>query len=115
MHQPNLKQMPRKKQSKRINIDSRERWKSLLKTVAKEEVPVTMIQLVTVNLLDGTQVDINVKQLLEEGYDSNELELLLNSKLKALDHLVKDVDFFINIDIVANTVQPVTDDILKNL
>ena len=28
---------------------------------------------------------------------------------------IKDVDFFINIDSVAKTVQPVTDDILKNL
>ena len=70
--------MPRKKQqSKRINIDSRERWKSLLKTVSKEEVPVAMIKTVTVNLIDGTRVDVDILELLAEGYDSSEIEEML--------------------------------------
>jgi hypothetical protein len=107
--------MPRKNQSKRINVDSRDRWKQILKTVAKEEVPVNMIQMVTVNLIDGTRVEINILDLLDEGYANQEIEEMLNSRLKKLDEIIKDVDFFINIDSVAKTVQPVTDDILKNL
>jgi hypothetical protein len=107
--------MPRKNQSKRINVDARDRWKQILKTVAKEEVPVNMIQMVTVNLIDGTRVEINILDLLDEGYANQEIEEMLNSRLKKLDEIIKDVDFFINIDSVAKTVQPVTDDILKNL
>lgn len=107
--------MPRKNQSKRINVDARDRWKQILKTVAKEEVPVSMIQMVTVNLIDGTRVEINILDLLDEGYANQEIEEMLNSRLKKLDEIIKDVDFFINIDSVAKTVQPVTDDILKNL
>ena len=108
--------MPRKKpQSKRINIDSRDRWKSILKTVSKDEVPVAMIQTVTVNLIDGTRVEIDIRELIAEGYDNDEIESMLNNRLKKLDEIIKDVDFFINIDSVASTVQPVTDDILKNL
>jgi hypothetical protein len=107
--------MPRKNQSKRINVDARDRWKQILKTVAKEEVPVNMIQMVTVNLVDGTRVEINILDLLDEGYANQEIEEMLNSRLKKLDEIIKDVDFFINIDSVAKTVQPVTDDILKNL
>jgi hypothetical protein len=107
--------MPRKNQSKRINVDSRDRWKQILKTVAKEEVPVSMIQMVTVNLIDGTRVEINILDLLDEGYANQEIEEMLNTRLKKLDEIIKDVDFFINIDSVAKTVQPVTDDILKNL
>ena len=107
--------MPRKKQSKRINIDSRERWKSILKTVTKDEVPVALIQTVTVNLIDGTQVDVDITQLISEGYSTDEIEVMLNTRLHALDNVIRDVDFFINVDSVAKTVQPVTDDILKNL
>ena len=107
--------MPRKSQSKRINIDSRDRWKNILKTVSKDEVPVAMIQTVTVNLIDGTRVDIDIRELIAEGYDNDEIESMLNNRLKKLDEIIKDVDFFINIDSVASTVQPVTDDILKNL
>lgn len=107
--------MPRKNQSKRINIDPRERWKSILKGVTKDEVPVALIKSVTVNLIDGTQVEIDVLELLRQGYDTDEIESMLNSRLKKLDEIIKDVDFFINVDSVASTVQPVTDDILKNL
>lgn len=107
--------MSRKNQSKRINVDARDRWKQILKTVAKEEVPVNMIQMVTVNLIDGTRVEISVLELFEEGFDNAEIEEMLNSRLKQLDEIIKDVDFFINIDSVAKTVQPVTDNILKNL
>ena len=107
--------MPRKNQSKRINIDARERWKSILKSVTKDEVPVALIKSVTVNLMDGTQVEIDVLELLDQGYDTDEIENMLNSRLKKLDEIIKDVDFFINVDSVASTVQPVTDDILKNL
>jgi len=35
--------------------------------------------------------------------------------LKQMDEIIKDVDFFISIETVAKTVQPVTDDILKSL
>jgi hypothetical protein len=108
--------MSRKKpQSKRINIDTRERWKSILKTVNKVDVPVSMIQKVTVNLIDGTKVDVDLTELFDEGYDAEEIETMLNMRLVKLDEVIKDVDYFINIDNVASTVQPVTDDILKNL
>jgi hypothetical protein len=40
---------------------------------------------------------------------------MLDSKLKALDHIIEDVDFFVSIDDVVNTVQPITDEILKDL
>jgi hypothetical protein len=66
-------------------------------------------------LIDGTRVEINILDLLDEGYANQEIEEMLNTRLKKLDEIIKDVDFFINIDSVAKTVQPVTDDILKNL
>ena len=74
-----------------------------------------LIKSVTVNLMDGTQVEIDVLELLDQGYNTDEIESMLNSRLKKLDEIIKDVDFFINVDSVASTVQPVTDDILKNL
>lgn len=100
---------------KRLNITAREKWTNILKEVEKKEVPVTLLESITVNLVDGTQVNLNIRDLLSEGIDPDTLEEMLNKKLETLDHIIKDVDFFVNIDDVANLVQPITDNFLKDL
>jgi hypothetical protein len=107
--------MPRKPKSRRINIDSRDRWKQLLKQVNKDEVPVSMLEKIHVNLIDGSQVEIDILELLEEGMDPDFVRDEINERLQKMDHIIKDVDFFISIEAVVKTVQPVTDNILKNL
>lgn len=115
MHQQSQREMSKRNQSKRINIDARDRWKSILKTVSKDDVPVELIKTLTVNLLDDSRVDIDVPELLKEGLTSNEVKKMINERLEKLDAYIKDVDFYIDVDSVAKTVQPVTDDILKHL
>ncbi len=104
-----------RKKSKRIKINERERWEQIVRGINKKEIPVTLLDHVVVNLLDGTQVAVNIRELLDEGNDPDELEQMLNSRLDALTSVIKDVDFHINLDSVAKTVQPVTNDLLKNL
>ena len=106
---------PRRQKSKRLNISSKERWEHLLKEVHKEQVPVGVLKNLTVNLKDGTVVEINVEQLLKEGVDQEDLERLINKKLNDLDMYISDVDFHISVDSVAKTVQPFTDKLLKDL
>jgi hypothetical protein len=100
---------------KKINVSARDQWKKILKDVEKQEIPVTLLQSITVNLIDGTRVNIDIKELINEGNDPELIEEMLDSKLKALDHIIEDVDFFVSIDDVVNTVQPITDEILKDL
>lgn len=107
--------MPRKPKSKRINIDARSRWKQLLESVSKDEVPIGLLEKVHVNLIDGTQVEVDILQLLAEGMAADDIKHELNSRLKKMDHMIKDVDFFISVDTVAKTVQPITDEFLKSL
>ena len=109
---------PRKKprpKLKKINVSVRDQWKSILKEVEKDEIPITMLQSLNVNLIDGTIVNIDIKELLSEGNDPIAIEEMLDLKLKALDHIIVDVDFFVSIDDVVSTVQPITDHILKDL
>ena len=106
---------PRQAKSKRLNLNSKSQWESILKSVEKKEVPIQMLNSLTVNLRDGSSVNINIKELLEEGNDPDELELLIKSKLRALDNIIEDIDFFISVTAVQKMVQPVTDELLKNL
>jgi hypothetical protein len=105
---------PRQK-SKRLNITSKAKWEAILKSVEKNEIPITMLESINVNLTDGTNVKINIRELLHEGVDPDDLEKDIKSKLKTLDHIINDVDFYISVQAVAQIVQPATDELLKNL
>lgn len=100
---------------KRLNVTAREKWEKILKDVEKQEVPVTVLESISVNLIDGTEVSINIKELLLEGYEPEEVEQMLSERLNSLDHIIRDVDFYVSIDDVAKVVQPITDSFLKDL
>lgn len=104
-----------KSKSKRLNLNAKSQWESILRSVEKKEIPITMLESVNVNLTDGTIVNINVKELLEEGNDPDVLEKMLKTKLSQLDYIISDVDFFISVTAVQQVVQPATDELLKNL
>jgi hypothetical protein len=106
---------PRQPRSKRLKLSLREEWTKILKDVEKNEVPVSFLKSITVNLKDGTAVDVNISQLIIEGIDPSTIERQLNERLKELDDYIEDVDFYINVDSVSKTVQSFTDDLLKNL
>jgi hypothetical protein len=109
---------PRKKprsKLKKINVSAKDQWKRILRDIEKEEIPITLLRAISVNLVDGTIVNIDVKELIKEGHDPEVIEEMLDLRLKALDHIIEDVDFYVDIDDVVKTVQPITDQILKDL
>jgi hypothetical protein len=110
-------QKPKKQRqkSKRLNLSSKAQWEAILKSVEKKEIPITLLESVSVNLTDGTIVNINIRELLEEGNDPDELEKMLKIKLTTLDYIIEDIDFYISVKAVAQVVQPATDELLKNL
>jgi hypothetical protein len=106
---------PRRPKSKRLNFNKKDQWEKLLKEVNKEQVPIGVLRYITVNLKDGTSVDVNIAEMLEDGAEPAFVEKLINSKLEALDDVIKDVDFHISVDAVSKVVQPFTDQLLKDL
>ncbi len=105
----------RRKKGKKVTINVKKNWQDILGQVEKHEVPITLLHSITVNLIDGTSVFINVKQLLEELDDAEHVEDLLNHKFQSLDEYIDNVDFFIDVEKVADEIQPITDHILKGL
>ena len=109
------RKQPRSK-AKKITLNPEKSWKDIVDSVEyKKEVPVTVLQRIVVKLVDGTDLTINIKELIDDGNDPDEIEALLNAKFHDLDEYIEIVDFFIDIDSVVNTVQPETDKVLKNL
>jgi uncharacterized membrane-anchored protein YjiN (DUF445 family) len=108
---------PRRKSTpgKKVNINVKKRWQDIVRAVDKKEVPVDVLERIVVKLIDGTDLSIDIKQLLADGQHADDIEELLNTKFADLDEFIDTVDFFIDLDKVVNTVQPATDKMLKNL
>jgi len=104
-----MPQLPRK-----VNLESKD-WRTILEEVEKKEVPVEVMERLTVNLKDGSTLDINIREMIINGDEPNIVHAALQKKLDEMEPLINDIDFHINIDAVVNTIQPVTDKILKNL
>lgn len=106
---------PRQLKSRRLNLNRKDQWEKLLKEVNKEQVPIGVLRYITVNLKDGTSVEVNIAEMLAEGADPEVVERVINKKLEDLDEIIADVDFHISVDSVAKVIQPFTDKLLKDL
>jgi hypothetical protein len=109
---------PKRPKSKKLKVDKtgiKKEWETLLREVDKEDIPIEMLDAIVVTLQDGTEVNINIKELLSEGADPDNLRDHIDERLTALDDIIDDVDFYISVDSVKDTVQTATDQLLKNL
>lgn len=106
---------PQRKNSKKITLNKNKSWKDIVEGVDKREVPIDILQEIEVKLIDGTKINIDIKQLINEGMDPIEIEGLLDNKFNELDAYIDNVDFLIDIAKVVDTVQPETDKVLKGL
>lgn len=112
MAQQNPKKQPK---PKKLNLNAKTAWKNILKDVDKKEVPIHVLEKLMVYLKDGTIVTVDIKKLLAEGADPDEIESHVTQRLDELDLYIDNVDFFVDIDLVEKTVQPETDKLLSKL
>lgn len=113
--QPKLPKKPQRNKAKKLVLNERKSWQDIVNGVEKKEVPIEVLQHINVQLLDGTNITINIRELIAEGQDPAEIEALLDEKFNALDQYIKNVDFFVDIDRVVNQIQPETERLLRNL
>jgi hypothetical protein len=106
---------PKKPRLKSINLSNKRSWRKIIREVEKKEVPIHILEKLIVNLKDGTSVPIDIKELLSTGADPDLVESELNKKLESLEQYILNVDFYIDIDKIKDTIQPETDKILAKL
>jgi len=91
------------------------RWEDLVEGVSKTDVPVDCIKRVVIKLKDGRRRYLNMSTLRKKGLDPLELEGVLNQKLEEYDKQIQNVDFFVDVEQVAELIQPETDKMLGGL
>jgi len=93
-----------------------ERWEHIIDDVEKTKVPVEFIKKLVVKLRGRRQHTINIKSLLNQSLDPEEIEIIVGRKLDEFgDEEVLGIEFILDIEGIATTVQPHADKILKDL
>ena len=91
------------------------KWDHIISEVEKTEVLLECINKMIVRIDGNRQKTINLARLRRDGLDNDEIEELLNRNLSSLGDTVRTIDFVVDVNAVANIVQPATDKLLKSL
>ena len=91
------------------------KWEHILEDIEKSKVPVQFIKKIVVRMVGKKQHTINIQALLKQGLEPEEIEEVVSRKLNELDPLITSFEFVLNVESIADTVQPETDKILNKL
>lgn len=92
-----------------------EKWERLLEDVDKQKIPVEFIKKIILKLAGRKQHTINIHRLLDQGLYPDEIEDVISTKLIELDELVTGIEFILDVESIAEIVQPETDRLLNGL
>jgi hypothetical protein len=91
------------------------KWEHILEDIEKNKIPVEFIKKLIIKLQGKKQQTINIQKLFQQGLDSEQIEDVVSRKLHELEDDITSVEFVLNVQNIADTVQPATDKLLKNL
>ena len=98
-----------------MSPDFIEKWEHILEDVEKNKIPVEFIKKLVVKLQGKKQHTINIEKFLTQGLDPDQIEEIVSRKLQELDDMVVGVEFILNVQNIADAVQPETDKLLTKL
>ena len=101
-----------------LSEDFFDQWEHIINDVDKSDVPVECIERLVIKLFGASgskQKTINVRTLRKNGCDSKEIEDVINRHLTELNDDIRNVDFYVDLEAVADIVGNETEEILKKL
>jgi hypothetical protein len=89
-------------------------WEHIIDDVDKQKIPIEFISKLVIKLQGKRQQTINIKRFLKQGLEPEQIEEAVSRKLAEYDDFITSVEFVLNIESIAETVQPETDRLLRN-
>jgi hypothetical protein len=91
------------------------KWEHILEDVEKSRIPIQFLKKLVIKLKGKKQHTINIITLLKQGLDPEQIEEVVNKKLYELDDDITNIEFILNVESIADAVQPETDRLLSGL
>ena len=98
-----------------MSPDFIKQWEHIIDDVDKQKIPVEFISKLVIKLSGKRQQTINIKRFLSQGLEPHQIEEAVSRKLSEHDDQILSVEFVLNIESIAETVQPETDKLLNGL
>jgi len=92
-----------------------EQWEQLLEDVEMQKIPIQFIKKLILKLEGKKQKTINVEKFAKQGLEPEEIEEVVGRKLFSLQDQIVCIDYILNVENIAETVQPETDKLLNRL
>lgn len=98
------------------NLDA---WEELINGVDKSDIPIEFVKSIDIKLVEPVEgrleIHINIEELLEQGYHYAEIDDITKHIIEELDDNIKTMNFFLDIEEVANTIQSQTNILLEKI
>jgi acid phosphatase class B len=98
-----------------MSPDFLSQWEHIIDDVDKQKIPIEFIKKLVIKLHGKRQQTINIKKFLDQGLSPEQIEEAVSRKLTEYDDMIQSVEFVLNIESIAETVQPETNRLLKKL
>ena len=92
-----------------------EKWEQLLEDVEMQKIPIQFIKKLIFKLEGKKQRTINIEKLTNQGLEPEEIEEVVGRQLYNLQDEIVRIDYILNVQSIAETVQPETDKLLNRL
>ena len=99
-----------------LAVSKLDKWKQVIDSIDQEMIPIDCVKKVIFKLEDGTQKTINLGTLRKQGLDIEDIEVVVNKNMSTVTEkgIVK-LDFVVDINAVANRIEPLTKRYLEKL
>ena len=98
-----------------MSPDFIKKWEHILEDVEKQKIPIEFIKKLVIKMRNKRQQTVNIKKFLDQGLDPEQIETAVSKKLAEMDDEIQSVEFVLNVESIAETVQPETDRLLNKL
>lgn len=96
-----------------MSPDFLKKWEHIIEDVDKQKIPVEFIKKLVIKMKGKRQQTVNIKRFLDQGLAPEQIEEAVSRKLSEYDNEILSVEFVLNIESIAETVQPETDRLLR--
>lgn len=99
----------------KLDSDFLERWTEIVGNVEKNHCPVECVKKVIFRIADNRQKTINFKRLRDQGLNNEAIEIAVSTFILDNESRILSMQMILDIEAVADIIQPETDKLLKGM